>query len=279
MKKKIMFFLIIIMIIFLIIYVIYENNTLSISYYKIIDEIPNNFNNLKIAHISDFHNNHSSTINNNLIISLKSEKPDLIFITGDLIDSYKPDIRLEIELIKKIKDIAPIYYVNGNHESRLNNYDDLINQLRDNGVYCLINEEVKITKGEEEITIIGLEDPSFLNVAENELKNKVNEQLKLFSQDGYRILLSHRPEYFSLYVENKFNLIFSGHAHGGQIRLPFIGGLFAPHQGFFPKYTSGVIEKNNSKMVVSRGLGNSLLRYRINNKCELVYVTLVDILN
>ena len=92
----------------------------------------------------------------------------------------------------------------------------------------------------------------------------------------YNILLSHRPELFDTYVEKKINLILTGHAHGGQIRIPFIGGIVAPNQGFFPKYTSGVIEKNKTTMVVSRGIGNSIIPLRINNRPELVVITLYN---
>ena len=97
-----------------------------------------------------------------------------------------------------------------------------------------------------------------------------------YNGDKYNILLSHSPELFDTYVEKKIDLILTGHAHGGQIRIPFIGGIIAPNQGFFPKYTSGVIEKNKTTMVVSRGIGNSIIPLRINNRPELVVITLYN---
>lgn len=95
-----------------------------------------------------------------------------------------------------------------------------------------------------------------------------------YNKDNYTILLSHRPELFEIYVDNDINLVLTGHAHGGQIRIPFIGGLIAPNQGLFPKYTNGKIEQDDTTMIVSRGIGNSILPFRINNRPELVLITL-----
>ena len=106
--------------------------------------------------------------------------------------------------------------------------------------------------------------------------NKINYELTIsdYDKNKYSILLSHRPELFETYVDNNINLVFTGHAHGGQIRIPFIGGIIAPNQGLFPKYTSGIFTKNETNMIVSRGIGNSLFPFRINNNPELVIVEL-----
>ena len=98
----------------------------------------------------------------------------------------------------------------------------------------------------------------------------------LDEEDGYTILLSHRPELFEVYAENNIDLIFSGHAHGGQFRIPFVGGLIAPNQGLFPKYDAGIYEEGNTTMVVSRGIGNSIVPFRINNRPEIVLVELAS---
>jgi predicted MPP superfamily phosphohydrolase len=99
---------------------------------------------------------------------------------------------------------------------------------------------------------------------------------ELICEDTYTILLSHRPELFELYVESKADLVFSGHAHGGQFRIPFVGGLIAPNQGLFPKYDAGIYEEGNTTMVVSRGIGNSIVPFRINNRPEIVLAELAS---
>jgi predicted MPP superfamily phosphohydrolase len=129
------------------------------------------------------------------------------------------------------------------------------------------------------IDLIGMTDPSFTqsDYLEYNTTQLLNQKLKRLTKDKsetFKILLSHRPELFDIYKDNKMNLAFCGHAHGGQIRLPFIGGLVAPNQGFFPKYTSGTYSKEDTTMIVSRGLGNSLFPFRIFNRPEIIVVTL-----
>jgi predicted MPP superfamily phosphohydrolase len=96
----------------------------------------------------------------------------------------------------------------------------------------------------------------------------------LSSFEGYNILLSHRPEEFDIYANSKYDLVLTGHAHGGQVRIPFIGGLVAPNQGLFPEYDSGIFTSNNTTMVVSRGIGNSIIKLRVNNRPEIVLIEL-----
>ena len=141
----------------------------------------------------------------------------------------------------------------------------------------LENQKVQITRERESITLMGIDDPSFQedylfgdseSVARQAIENLQNES------DGYTVLLSHRPELFNLYVDTGMDLVFSGHAHGGQFRLPFVGGLVAPNQGFFPKYDAGQFNEENTTMIVSRGVGNSIIPIRFNNRPEIVMVTL-----
>ena len=179
--------------------------------------------------------------------------------------------------INKAVDIAPIYYVSGNHEAWSGKYDQIKQSLKDAGVLILDDTSLELLKGENSIQLLGLSDPDFLtsNYLDGTNTKKLELQLKQWSNDiNYKILLSHRPELFSLYIENNIDLIFSGHAHGGQIRLPFLGGLIAPDQGFFPKYTSGPYKNGNTTMFVSRGLGNSIFPFRVFNRPEIVVVTL-----
>jgi len=140
----------------------------------------------------------------------------------------------------------------------------------------LHNEVRSIYKTNDKINLIGIEDYNYFK-AKDELNHRENFQdilSKLSNKNEFNILLSHRPEKFDFYVKEKYNLVFSGHAHGGQWQIPFVGGVFSPSQGFFPKYIHGVYEKENTKLVVSQGLGNSSFPIRINNQIELVLVTL-----
>ncbi|MEA4849164.1 MAG: hypothetical protein VB106_18170 [Clostridiaceae bacterium] len=145
------------------------------------------------------------------------------------------------------------------------------------GAVILRNESTAIEYGGNFIRLLGLDDPDFITKGNaTEHASMLNITLKsILSKDNeYTILLSHRPELFDLYAANGIDLVLSGHAHGGQVRLPFVGGLVAPNQGLFPKYYEGVYENGQMKMVVSRGLGNSIAPVRINNRPELVVITL-----
>jgi len=255
----------------------YENTALQVSNYNIVNnKIPNEFNGYKIVQISDFHNTKSKTLTNDLVAEIKSQQPNIIVITGDLIDMNRTDIPIAISFIKEINTIAPIYYVSGNHEATITNYLDFENKLMENAVVILDNKVEKLTIGTSEINLIGVADPKMAYVDYSSDSAIVKAELNNIKYDNneYSILLSHRPELFNIYVEKEIDLVLSGHAHGGQIRVPFIGGLIAPNQGLFPKYTSGLFERDKTTMIVSRGLGNSILPYRINNRPNLVCITL-----
>lgn len=273
MKK---FFLIII-IILSVLYLYCENNNLQISNYSITNNnFPVEFNNYKIVQISDFHNTKSKRLARDLVKEIKNQKPDIIVLTGDLIDANKEHMDISIDFIKEINNTAPIYFVTGNHEASINDYSELKNKLEENNVTILDNESQVIKKKSSEINIIGINDPTMKHSHYETDENIIEFELDSidYNKDNYTILLSHRPELFEIYVDNDINLVLTGHAHGGQIRIPFIGGLIAPNQGLFPKYTNGKIEQDDTTMIVSRGIGNSILPFRINNRPELVLITL-----
>ena len=139
----------------------------------------------------------------------------------------------------------------------------------------LENDSLEIERSGEKIALVGVNDPSFETDPLQDDAAVMSEVLKnLVRDDLYSILLSHRPELFETYVKSGANLVLSGHAHGGQFRLPLLGGLFAPHQGFFPKYDAGLFSKQNTNMIVSRGIGNSLFPFRINNRPEIILIIL-----
>ena len=279
MKQKTIIILVIIIILIIIFafYLNYENTDLEVSSYEIInDRILKEFDNFKIVQVSDFHNTNSNKLTNNLISDIKKQKPNIIVLTGDLIDSRKTDIETAINFIKKIKDIAPIYFVSGNHEARINSYSKLKNEMKNNDVILLENTFKVITLGNSQINILGINDPSMIQESltsdEEIIKTEINNLE--YDKNNFTILLSHRPEVYNVYVEKEIDLVLTGHAHGGQIRIPFIGGLVAPNQGLFPKYTSGIIKDDKTTMVISRGIGNSIFPFRINNNPELVVITL-----
>lgn len=273
------YIILIVVIVFIVCFSYFENNSIVISKYNIESEtLPEAFNNFKIVQISDLHNKIFYKDNNTLIAKIKSQKPDIIVITGDLVDRRKYNEEIAISFIDKIKSIAPIYYVNGNHEGWAGKFASLEKKLKESGVFVLRNESVFYEKGKEKILISGIDDPVFnssgsskVYLTEDIMKN---ELLQVNNKKYFRILLSHRPEFFDLYVRNNIDVAFTGHAHGGQIIIPFLGGIFSPGQGFWPKYYKGMYTKDKTTMVLSRGLGNSIAPQRIFNRPEIVSVTL-----
>ena len=266
------------LLIILIGWTLWGNTALEVNEYEIVsDRIPQGFDGFRIAQVSDLHNAQFGENNSKLIELLSQTDPDIIVITGDLIDSRQTDIEIALDFARQAIKIAPVYFVSGNHEARVSEYEDLKMGLAEAGVIVLENQKVEITRDGEAITLMGIDDPSFqesylFGDAESVAKQAI-EMLQSES-DGYTVLLSHRPELFELYVKTGMDLVFCGHAHGGQFRLPFLGGLVAPNQGFFPKYDAGQFTEENTTMIVSRGVGNSIIPIRFNNRLEIILAEL-----
>ena len=280
-KKYIALIAIVTVLILLIIWIAYGNTDLEIYKYNVKSEdIPSEFDNFRIVQISDLHNAEFGENNEKLLLMLKQADADIIAITGDMIDSRNTDIDVAISFAQKAVNIAPVYYVNGNHESRvLGEYEKLKQGLTDAGVTILENSSADITIGDETISLIGINDPTFrMELVDDTMEQNIAHQLEdvIPDNDNYKVLLAHRPEYFDVYAGN-VDLVLSGHAHGGQFRIPFIGGLVAPGQGFFPEYYEGSHIKENTEMIVSRGIGNSIIPFRINNKPEIIVAELTKI--
>lgn len=234
---------------------------------------PEAFSGFKIVQISDLHNAEFGTDNQKLIDILKSEAPDAIVITGDLIDARRTNTEIAESFARRCMEIADCYYVPGNHEARLGDtYDAFESALIADGVNVLRNGSVRIRREMDAIRIIGVDDPAFAK-ASDAITN-LDAALEALSSDDFTILLAHRPELIDEYSKWGIDLVLSGHAHGGQIRLPGIGGLYAPGQGFFPRYTSGNYTMGDTEMIVSRGIGNSAFPLRVNDRPEVVIVTL-----
>lgn len=236
--------------------------------------LPEAFEGFKIAHVSDLHNAVFGRKNEKLLSLIRAAKPDIIAITGDLIDSRHTDIDSALAFVEAAAEIAPVYYVTGNHESRLD-FDEIEPRLIAAGARVLRNEAEDIGRGGERIRLAGIDDPSFIRTGGTAEERTAAELEQLGDGGGtFTVLLAHRPELVEVYAEYGAGLVLSGHAHGGQVRLPLLGGLYAPGQGLLPEYDSGLYSLGETQMVVSRGLGNSVAPLRVNNRPELVIVTL-----
>ncbi len=277
MKNNILF--IIFFVIAMTIFLMWQNNSVVVSKYEYRNsKLSINFNGFKILQISDLHN---KDFRGKLYDVIKGINPDMIVITGDLIDRRRTRVDIAVDFVRHIVNVAPIYYVSGNHEQLSTSYDKLKEELIKLGVNVLDNEYLIYNHSGERIGIMGMADPALIYTEGNNFNdaNRVYAQGSIkelceSSSTEFNILLSHRPELIDVYKDADIDLVFSGHAHGGQIRIPFIGGILSPNQGFFPKYTEGMITEDNTTMIVSRGLGNSLFPFRIFNRPELIVVEL-----
>lgn len=278
-KKQILLLPLLVVVLIFVSWIIKGNTDIELNEISVLSgSLPEGFDKFRIVQISDLHNARYVKNNEKIIELIKNADADIIVITGDMIDSRNLDMEMAVSFAEKLIEIAPTFYANGNHESRIEEYPEFREQLRDIGITVLEDESVKVTSGGDEITLIGMIDPAFyMKETDRKRKEKINVQLsKIVADDmSYKILLSHRPELFDEYVKHNIDLVFSGHAHGGQVVLPKIGGLYAPGEGFFPKYYTGLHTKRNTNMIVSRGVGDSGMRFRINNKPEIIVAELV----
>ena len=278
-KKKLIWLAVVaVVLIVLVVWIAWGNTALELNTYTISSSnLPESFDGYRIAHVSDLHNAEMGKDNEKLLAMLRDADPNIIAITGDIIDSRNTDIEVALQFVQGAVKIAPCYYVTGNHEARVNEYGELKAGMEAAGVTVLEDAEAEISLEGQTITLIGVNDPSYqtdylFGDSETVMNTKLEELHT--GEDGFTILLSHRPELFGTYVAHDVDLVLSGHAHGGQFRLPFIGGLVAPNQGFFPEYDAGLYTKDNTHMLVSRGIGNSLLPFRINNCPEVILIEL-----
>lgn len=244
------------------------------------EKIPAAFDGFVLCQVSDVHNEARGEGNAALLRALREAAPDLICITGDFLDSRRTDLDFALELAGQLAEIAPAVYVTGNHEARLKDLSALEAGLAARGVQVLRDDWTPLARGGEEIALLGLDDPGFAAGEDWTLSEGLDQTQARLSAllaqagDRFSLVLSHRPELLPAYAEAGADLVLSGHAHGGQVRLPGIGGLFAPGQGILPRLTSGVYARGETRLVVSRGLGNSAFPLRVFNPPEIVTVTL-----
>lgn len=237
------------------------------------DKLPEAFDGKKIVQISDLHNANFGEGQSSLIEKVEAAKPDAIFLTGDLIDSNRYDLDTSLTLVDALVEMSEVYYVLGNHEVAVNKIDEITEALEQRGVHVLMDESMDWEVEGESVQIAGINDP-LLDVQQTEQDFTRSALAEAGIDERFTLLLAHRPEMFSIYVEEEIDLVFAGHAHGGQIRFPGLGGLFAPGQGWFPTMTKGIFEEQSTRLVLSRGLGNSGFPVRIFNLPEIIVVTL-----
>ena len=259
-------------------WVIWDNNRITVTEYTIKDaEIPENFSGYRILQISDLHNVEFGEDNEILLNQISRLHPDMIVITGDLIDSYHTNVDISLAFIREAVKIAPTYYVFGNHEVRIPESYTLLKDGMEKAGVVVLDQPVTLEKDSQTITLLGVADPSAMSSDSRFYTQIVGSILnaKMPEETVYSILLCHRPEVFDAFIENGIDLAFTGHTHGGQVRIPFIGAIFSPDQGLFPKYDSGLFTEKDTTMIISRGLGNSSFPFRVDCPPEIVVATLM----
>lgn len=261
----------------------WQNSSLTVSQYDIpLCGLPEEFDGCRIVHLSDLHNKRFGKRQKHLLACVLACRPDYIMLTGDLADKRRTHDERFLparELCEGLVKIAPVFAAMGNHETEKNRVEKMTAVLETCGATVLVDKTALLYKNGVSLPVIGLADIAvsterFGNHQGSFTHCTVLKDLYHETGEGCAILLSHRPHLVPIYRAAGVPLVLSGHAHGGQIRLPFIGGLLAPEQGLFPKYTSGVHRLGAVTMVISRGLGNSLFPFRIFNRPEVVCLQL-----
>lgn len=257
----------------------YENKTIVTTEIEVVSKkIPESFSGYRIVHISDLHNTEFGFRNRRLVEKIKKANPDIIVMTGDMVDMYRPRINVAVDLGEKLAEIAPTYFITGNHDVKALGREELLAGYENAGVTVLRNKNIILEKGGESIHLLGIDDPKFLDDTrtgtDKENTEKVLRLLNENTREKFEILLAHRPEMIDVYSSFDIDLVLSGHAHGGQINIPGKGGIIAPGQGWFPEYYEGLYDVNGTQMIVNRGLGNSAFPFRINNKPEIIIAEL-----
>ena len=223
--------------------------------------------------IADLHSSRYGVCQMSLVAAVKKQKPDAVFFVGDMIDERVPPDEA-CRLFEELGSSFPCYYVSGNHEFRTGSMDAIKRKLRSCGVAVLEGDTLPLSGGE--IYLSGIDDPAGFPKADRFGWRRQIERCRREAKPGaFRILLSHRPERVSAYAKSGADLVVCGHAHGGQVRVPFLlNGLYAPGQGLFPKYAGGLYRlTEKTSMVVSRGLCRNRIP-RVFNPPELVVIDL-----
>lgn len=269
-KKYIKSAIVLLIVITLLLFCNFQNKHLETTHYTYeAEQLGVDLDGYRIVQISDLHNAKFGKNNQKLVDRIRECAPDMIVLTGDLVDSNHTNVDRAVQFVNEIVKICPVYYVTGNHEYWLDTseYENLMDGVASAGVIILDNQVVEISRWDAKFRLVGLDDKS---LADGTLEALLSDEKEL------TVVLAHEPQYFARYAGTGVDLVLSGHAHGGQFRLPFVGGIVAPDQGFLPEYTAGEYYMNGTEMIVSRGLGNSVIPVRLFNYPEIVCVELVE---
>lgn len=272
-------------------YIKYNVNTLEVTKYVVENKkVPKEFDGYNIVQISDLHSKLFGENNKKLIQKIKSLNPDIVVVTGDLIDGENNNYNVALDFMKEISKLYRVYYIIGNHEQKSlikkykDEYKDYFNKLHKIDFVNLDNNKVEIVKGDSNINLYGLTVPysCYKYLFDNQETTSIDidfleEKLGKVDREQFNILLAHTPFYFDEYEKWGADLTLCGHVHGGIVRLPLVGGLLSPDRKFFPKYDLGEYTKNKSTMIVSKGLGGSKVLIRVNCKPEIVNIKLKNI--
>lgn len=279
MKTVLTVIIIFIVILLIALFLYLQNNLIDITKYYIKSE--HIINRIKIVQLSDLHSRPFKKV----LEKTAAQMPDIIVITGDYINDKGKNKAEMMDFGRELIKIAPVYYITGNHERRLDYFDNLMQELRDIGFNVLLNNIASDYSKNNIIQILGLNEnqADFEDYKARKNGTFVYKDMKpyfdkLDTLDGVKIVLSHFPENFEKVKENNysqydFDLQLSGHAHGGQFILPFIGPVFSPGQGLLPKYARGSFGER-PMLIVSRGLGNSEFPFRLFNHPEINVITI-----
>ena len=233
--------------------------------------LPQAFSGFRIVQISDLHGEEFGENSERLIKHVRAQSPDIIALTGDIAD-FSTDMSVLERLIPQLVEIAPVFYVSGNHEWGSRTISKLESILTGNGATYLKNEYIPLEKDGSRIIICGVEDPNSWSDIKH--PDELIDELRANYPDDVVLLLGHRNYWVTEYPDLDVSVILCGHAHGGIVRIPFVGGLLDTTHRLFPKYAAGIYESGNYQMVVSRGLSDSISVPRFLNTPELVTVEL-----
>ena len=238
--------------------------------------LPQGFDGFKIVHLSDLHGHEYGEGNQGLLDRVQEQAPDLIVITGDLIDQ-ESQLEMAPALAQGLAGIAPTYYVTGNHEWALGTgaVKELKTLLKECGVAVLSNQYQVLERGGDKLVLAGVDDPN--GYADQTTPEELYARIQGEAPGLFTVLLAHRNDRFGQYANAGYNFVMSGHGHGGIVRLPFVGGIMGTDRRFFPPWTAGIYTVGDSTLFVSRGLGNNTVPFkgfRVFNRPELAVVEL-----
>lgn len=240
--------------------------------------LPPEFDGFRVVQLSDIHDSVIGKDNRGILDRVAALSPDVIVLTGDLTDGRDSDTGGMTALAEKLCAIAPVYFVNGNHEATMKQAEreTFLQELRRKGVRVMENETAPLFRNGAQITLIGLKDVGQESGSWEKKETALCEALSRLvdASASFTLVLSHRPELAERYAQAGADLVLCGHAHGGQIRIPFLGGLYAPGQGVLPKYDSGLYRIGDTSLYVNRGIGNSVFPLRVLNRPEIALITL-----